>query len=774
MMRRSWRNILAPRICQVFKIGGGWILLLTGLAAGDDFVGPFPSWANVKTDYGAVGDGRADDTVALQKAFDDLRLHRDHGVLYFPPGTYRLTRTIKTERQAHHDCMGVAIVGEDPATTILRWDGPPGGLMLQYDAWYSRISRLTLDGAGRAGLALAYGPAFSTYNETSDMVFRDAAVGMQMATGDAGQAENLVLRCQFLRCSEAGLRTVNFNSLDIWVWYCRFEDCGYGLYNGAGNFHAYENLFLRSKKADIGTANLMVFSFINNTSLGSLCFLDFSGGHTWGSPCSVTGNRILDPIGDRAIRLSNGGPYLVMDNVIKSRPEAVGPVVEMTWGDQTFIGNRYTVPVDQAVQEAGRFQRIDEQTVALESIDARLPALPATPPRREARIFEVPAGADAAMVQKAVEAAAAFVGERPVVHLPQGVYSFDQTIVIPAGVDLQLVGDGAAETATVIRWSGPDGGVVFLLKGPSHASLRDLWLQAPNGNTIRLEDCDQPGAKVYLSQLNVSGINPDQKARTGLLVNGLENADVLAQALQGGSYCEKWVHMVGGPRQRAGQTTPGQVGVYCGATGTADAPYTVTHGGRLIVRSVYHEMDRDVPQALLLNDSGMITIDATRFSYATAPQHPLIKVQDFRGSLALITSLLLPVNSLTTARIELRGDGSQTRLLALNNLFWVNELGVNADRVWKDESNPPAWAGLVRCNMNSGLEGATRQGGYDILDPRGSQEAGFIREMVQPLRQARLWLPSEEKPQGITHVLLHRLLCVTGKGGIGVELRRRE
>ena len=108
--------------------------------------------------------------------------------------------------------------------------------------------------------------------------------------------------------------------MDIWSWHCRFEDCGHGLYNNAGNFHAYQCLFLRSKKADIGTVNLMVFSFVGNTSIGSDCFLDFAGGHTWGSPTSITGNRIIEPTGDFAIRLGNGGPYLVMDNIIKSRP----------------------------------------------------------------------------------------------------------------------------------------------------------------------------------------------------------------------------------------------------------------------------------------------------------------------------------------------------------------------------------------------------------------------------------------------------------------------
>jgi len=226
------------------------LLLKYAYAVGDeDFVGPLPGWRNVKTDYGAVGDGRADDTAAIQRGLDDLRLHKESCVLYFPAGKYRITDTVKTTRKAHQDCMGVTLVGEDPARTVLRWDGKQGQIMVKYDAWYSKISRLTLDGAGKAGVALAYGDAFSTYNETSDMVFQDAGAGMSMATGQHGQAENEVLRCTFRRCAR-GLQTNNFNSMDIWAWYCLFEDCDYGLYNGAGNFHAYRCLFLRSKKAE--------------------------------------------------------------------------------------------------------------------------------------------------------------------------------------------------------------------------------------------------------------------------------------------------------------------------------------------------------------------------------------------------------------------------------------------------------------------------------------------------------------------------------------------
>src|SRR5262249_12175609 len=39
---------------------------------GDEFVGPFPSWINIKTAYGAKGDGITDDTAAFQRALTEL------------------------------------------------------------------------------------------------------------------------------------------------------------------------------------------------------------------------------------------------------------------------------------------------------------------------------------------------------------------------------------------------------------------------------------------------------------------------------------------------------------------------------------------------------------------------------------------------------------------------------------------------------------------------------------------------------------------------------
>ncbi len=54
---------------------------------------PRSDWINVKTNFAAVGNGIADDTNALQAAIDSLN-DTSPGTLYFPPGTYKITRTL--------------------------------------------------------------------------------------------------------------------------------------------------------------------------------------------------------------------------------------------------------------------------------------------------------------------------------------------------------------------------------------------------------------------------------------------------------------------------------------------------------------------------------------------------------------------------------------------------------------------------------------------------------------------------------------------------------
>jgi hypothetical protein len=770
------------------------MFILFGLPAvrgnDEEFVGPFSSWRDLRRDYGAVGDGKADDTAALQRALDELTKHEKACVLFIPRGTYRLTHTVQTVRKAHTDCQGVAVIGEDPTLTTLRWDGPEGGTLLQWDAWYSKISRLTLDGAGRADIALLYGPAFSTYNETSDLIFRQSKAGLVFGSPKSnGQAENEVLRCHFLGC-ETGIQTVNWNSMDIWLWYCLFEDCGRGVHNVMGNWHVWQCLFRRSRISDLSTQNLMVFSAVNNTSVGSKRFFDFSTGHTWGSPVSLTGNRVLDPTGNWAVLLDNAGPYLVVDNVFRLPGQARG--VRMTWRDQTLACNTYTKP--NAVEERGRFRRISEKVVEARAIPDAIPALPSAPLRRQRKVIEVAAGATGEAIQEAIDTAArgrtletsGTEDQRPVVHLPMGNYKIERTLVIPAGCDLQLVGDGAGETATRLNWAGPAGGVVLQLEGPSRATLRDFYIHAPQARGMVVRRADQPGGRIFADQLNSSGPVEQSMGRTAAVrVNGLDQSDVLLRVLQGNGNAGGWVDVLGGPMASEANN---QVSIFTGATSSAAGQYDVRRGGRLVVRGVYHEHSSDALSGLRLTDCGTLSIDATRFSYATSARAPTLATESFRGLFTLATCILVPVDTQETCRFEMRGDGTGASVLSLNNQFWVHRPGTSSATVWRNLANPPVHGGLVGCNINTSNKEAAPQGfaflanvgdhpdpaksrfGSGPLDNRGSVDDATILRHLEPMRASRVWLPSTT-PAGKTDLQLHRIMVSGGQGGV-VEFQR--
>ena len=250
-------------------------------AQGDEFVGPFPSWTNVKTVYGAVADGTADDTAAIQQGLDELGKPGHSPVLFFPNGTYRITKTLVLASS-----ISVSIAGEDPATTTIVWGGEPAGTMIWFNGVaYSRFVRFTLDGKRRASVAVEQSwdmkhPHFDTGNEYSDNTFLDVDYGIHGGFKGGGFAETTIRRSRFLRNSKAGVALGNFNALDIWIWHSLFEDCDTGVTNtpGAGNFHVYNSVFRRSAHADMAIGNTGGFSARGNYSMNSKAF--FIGGST--------------------------------------------------------------------------------------------------------------------------------------------------------------------------------------------------------------------------------------------------------------------------------------------------------------------------------------------------------------------------------------------------------------------------------------------------------------------------------------------------------------
>jgi polygalacturonase len=79
----------------------------TGGTTSRDLDDHFADWVNVK-DFGAVGDGEADDTTAIQAALDHLT-NGVRGTVFFPYGRYKVTSTINVRENNHLDLNGSTI-----------------------------------------------------------------------------------------------------------------------------------------------------------------------------------------------------------------------------------------------------------------------------------------------------------------------------------------------------------------------------------------------------------------------------------------------------------------------------------------------------------------------------------------------------------------------------------------------------------------------------------------------------------------------------------------
>jgi hypothetical protein len=109
--------------------------------------------------FGAVGDGTADDTSAVQAAFgalsaDSPGLNAVTGSIYFPRGVYRITQTLT---YTGHVGNGLVLMGDTGLPrgghdgSVLKWEGATGGTMMDLRAINgSRIQDLVFNGGRKA------------------------------------------------------------------------------------------------------------------------------------------------------------------------------------------------------------------------------------------------------------------------------------------------------------------------------------------------------------------------------------------------------------------------------------------------------------------------------------------------------------------------------------------------------------------------------------------------------------------------------------------------
>jgi len=707
--------------------------------AGEEFVGPFSSWTNVKTAYHAVGDGKADDTAALQHALTELGTAGHSPVLFIPAGRYRITRTLVLSYT-----INVSVVGEDPAATTIVWDGPAGGTMLLVNGVaYSRFTRLTYDGRGKASVAIEQSwdgakPHFDTANEYSDHSFVDVEYGIHGGFKDHGFAETSIVRSHFVRNTKAGVALGNFNALDIWIWYSTFDDCAIGITNepGAGNFHVYGSVFRRSTVSDLYMKNTGGFSARGNYSADSKAFFLSAGPIGHPATIELQGNTIVDSVDASTIRLGNQGPGLLLDNVVRNRRGAPAPVV--VWrsfidADVASIGNTFTVP--DAVSSNGRLLTIDDR-VTTGTLTPEAPTLPGALPNLRRFVVEVEPNADTNAIQRAIDRAAERTGSRPVVHFPFGTYSVARTLTIPPG-DLQLVGDGFA---TVLQWTGADRGPVLKISGPTKVTLRDLKVDGSRkADSIVIDGVDQPRARVYLE-----GVQAWDGSESNLFVNRLRNAALELIDFGHASAAGVSIKLLGG------KTT-----IFSGASSGNSLSYEISDGATAVVRDIWFE--NGAPSALVsIHDRARFTMQDARAATVPDGVAPAFKIENLDGRVTLLSNHI-------DDRIAIAGNGAGATLLGVNTLREYRE-----SMYFENTSAPAAMVLMINGRQRTKTQGLMSPGTLPIRDS-GPLDKAFVLDMLADARANVLPAPLVASPAGVSDVRMFRFWASGGLNNIIVK-----
>jgi hypothetical protein len=134
------------------------------------WTGSRSDWINVMNNplANATGDGQTDDTAALQTVLTNITGNETNGqmdytnpwiVVYFPPGTFRISATLRWGR-----LIGAQFLGHGRLTKIV-WAGAAMGIMLRdQGCTKTRYAGVHWDGAGIAKMGVLHESTF--YYET--------------------------------------------------------------------------------------------------------------------------------------------------------------------------------------------------------------------------------------------------------------------------------------------------------------------------------------------------------------------------------------------------------------------------------------------------------------------------------------------------------------------------------------------------------------------------------------------------------------------------------
>jgi pectate lyase-like protein len=490
-------------------------------AAVNEWYGPFASWGNVKTTYGAVGDGVTDDTVAISNALANVGLGSASPVLYFPPGTYRVTAKLWLRNRQY-----VEVVGHSPQDTMLKYDGAtdpnfsgPSTLFHSDGTGQCHFARLTFNGNNKSMTVFSQSESpgwtfFDGGNIFMDCVFENSASGGHGVDagyyGDGFAGEGFT-RCVFTNLG-VGLETWNYNALDGYLNDCYMANCGTAIYINPGSAHAYHTTFVNNGIDFWLNPAANFISLVSNVSYHAGTFFKATNQGLNTTPMLLKGNTVIDPTGALAVDVGQPAHMIMLDNTIASSNNAAVSFSNSLQIDLVAVGNTNTFASWLSIGSGsgGKTNLVDNGVVSRSSLSFPAPALPIVASNLGRTIVDMPASYTSTTLQAAINSAA----DGTVIHIPWSAASstlgyLTSTITIPPNTDIRIVGDGPMSR---LYWNGAAGSPMFSLAHPSHATFSHLQLY---GNTtgsgsadVQVSGVGTTPARVYLRDVMMKqGIN---------------------------------------------------------------------------------------------------------------------------------------------------------------------------------------------------------------------------------------------------------------------------
>ena len=307
--------------------------------------------------FTAMGDGRADDTRAVQGAIDAAIINHQGGGVFVPAGTYKISNTLHIE-----NVSGLKFSGVSVGATRFIWDGPPDvPMFLLRDARDVVMNDFRINSNPRkplfTGIQIENGPKriwAPSQNHFQRIIINGTnkgglTNGFRVAKGAGGDNNNdfhEFLRCQVRSYQGYGYSIEHSQSHTNRFYSCTFSGYSFGLagvrtkhgsfswYGGGGGGNTVADFLL-------GSPNVLI-SIINGNFEDSARLLSTGGptGASW--PIHIQGVRYTAAKlaeDDIMIDVKNPGPLILENNLFgtSSLPRMPRVRLESTQPGATFV-----------------------------------------------------------------------------------------------------------------------------------------------------------------------------------------------------------------------------------------------------------------------------------------------------------------------------------------------------------------------------------------------------------------------------------------------------